>query len=581
MARPRLLCLLIVVFVLGVFAPVLRNGFVGYDDNEYVVDNPHVRTGLTPENVAWAFTESHSNNWHPLTWISHALDVSVFGMQPWGHHLTNWLLHGINTALLFWWLYGVSSRLWPSVFVALGFGVHPLHVESVAWIAERKDVLSTLFWMLMLIAYTAWVRRPGIGRYLVVVACFAAGLLSKQMLVTAPVLLLILDRWPLGRTDPLARLVREKIPLFGLSAVFSIIVIQVQRGGGAAVTLEQLPLAMRLSNAVVSYTRYLMKTVYPSNLSVFYPYEGIAWWEALAALAVLTVISLFVWRARVYRPWLAAGWFWFVVTLLPVIGIVQVGMQSMADRYMYVPMIGLLIAVAFEDFDAKAWAVMLAMWSVLAWQQTLVWKDGVTLFRRALEIDPYNFVAHDNLGVELDRRGQFEEAIQEYRETVRLKPGDRQGETNYAHALFAKGERLLAAGQSGEALAVIREGLQHKPRHALAHTLVGRILADQRQFPAALAEFQTALEIDPAFAAAHMGKALALAWAERPAEARSAFEETLRYEPRNAEAHYGLGVTLMVLEQPAEARRHFETAVSLKPDFAAAQSALAAVGGKR
>lgn len=587
MAKTLFVCALIAVIVLGVFAPALGNGFVGYDDGDYVAGNPHVRSGLSRENLIWALTASHANNWHPLTWISHQADSTLFGLEPRGHHLTSVVLHAINTALLFWWLNSVTGRLMPSAFVALGFGLHPLRVESVAWVAERKDVLSTLFWMLTLIAYTMWVRKRGAALYALTAAFLAAGLLAKQMLVTLPAALLILDWWPLRREEPVRRLVMEKLPLLALSAIFSAVAITVQSATGAASSLDRLPLGPRLENALVSSVGYLGKIAWPMDLSVFYPFPlgGIPAWKVAGATVALITISVIALQQREKRPWLAAGWAWYILTLLPVIGIVQVGMQSMGDRYTYVPMIGLLLAIVWE---ASAWprlgpaagGLVLAAWSALTIRQIPVWKDGVTLFTQALRADSENFVAHDNLGVELDRRGQFEEALHHYRETLRIKPGDRNGESNFALASFAKGERLAAAGKQDEALAVFREGLRYRPRHALARVHVGRILSAKQQPAEALREFDTAIEIEPSLAAAHMGRGVVLAQSNRPTEARAAFEKTVEIEPNHVEARFDLGIVLAVLGRTAEARSHFEAAIRLNPGFQPAKEALAQIGAQ-
>ena len=548
MKLPLALSIVLFGLVLGLFSPALHNGFTGYDDDEYVVDNSHVRTGITPENVSWAFTAAHSNNWHPLTWVSHQLDASIFGVDPAGHHFTSVLLHAMNTVLLFLWLYGLTGRVWPAAFVALGFGVHPLHVESVAWVAERKDVLSTFFGMLTLLAYTTYVRRPGRARFVAVAAALTAGLMAKQMLVSVPAILLLLDWFPLKRPEPLRRLILEKAPLFALSALSCVAALWAQRRGGALAAIDHLPLGLRLSNAALSCVRYLVKTVWPADLSVFYPFpvNGIALWKVAGAAFAIIAISALAWRARRDHPWLALGWAWYLITLMPVIGIVQVGMQAMADRYMYAPMIGVLMAVAFEAAEgpraiAYAGVALLAAWSAVTWRQIPVWHDGVTLFTHALEIDRENFVAHDNLGVELDRRGQHEAALAHYRETLRLKPGDRNGESNYAQASFAKGQRLLGAGDPAGAIAAFRDGLHYRPGNALALLSLG------------VAQAQTGHDD----------------------AAREAFEAALRYDPRNVEAHFDLGLVYNALGRRLDAVHEFRSALEWNPSYTPARDALA------
>ncbi len=570
---------LLAAAVCAVFWPVTRNGFAGYDDDEYVTRNPRVNTGLTRENVKWAFTTAHSNNWHPLTWMSHQLDCSLFGVSPAGPHAVNLLFHVANTVLLFLWLSGLTGLRGRSAFVALVFGLHPLHVESVAWIAERKDVLSAFFGLSTLLAYGSYIRKPGALRYAGMAALFAAALLSKPMLVTLPVLLLLLDWWPLGRGRRLA----EKLPLFGLSALSAAATVWAQRQGGAVAGIGQLPLWLRLSNAALSYVRYLEKMVWPAHLAVFYPFpaQGVAIWKVGASVAAIAAISALAIALRKTRPWLAVGWCWYGITLLPVIGIVQVGMQAMADRYMYLPMIGLLIAVAWEGARLRLAApLIVAVCAVLSWRQIPVWSDGLTLFTHALAVTRDNFVAHDNLGVELDRRGRPEEAIAQYRETLRIKPGDRIGESNLAQASFEKGERLFREGKVEEALSSFAECLRYRPRNAMAHTYSGLIYLQRQQPATAMSQFRTALEIDPALARAHLGMGVALAYAGRDADARRAFEEAVRLEPGNLEAHFDLGMVLAALGDRAAALREIDGVLRVQPDYPSAREARAALAGR-
>jgi len=570
--------------VLVVFLPTVRNGFTGYDDPEYVTANPHVNTGLSWENARWALTAAHSSNWHPLTWLSHALDCTLFELAPAGHHGTSLVLHAINAALVFLWLAGATGRLGLSACVALVFGLHPLHVESVAWVSERKDVLSTLFWLLALIAYTAYARKGGMARYCLVAALLAAGLLAKQMPVTMPMLLLVLDWWPLERG---VRLV-EKLPLLAISAMAAAAAIWAQRMGGAVSTLEQLPLGLRLENAAVSYVRYLGKMAWPVDLAVFYPMppHGIPVWQAAASVAAIAAISAGAFAVRRRHPWLLAGWCWYVITLAPVIGIVQVGMQAMADRYTYVPMIGIAMAVVWEVGDrwprpaAVVGVAALAAMAVLSWRQIAVWQDGVSLFTHAIAVTTDNFVAHDNLGVELDRRGRADEALEQYRETLRIKPGDRNGEANYAQASFAKGERLYSARHAAEALAMFREGLRYRPRNAMAHSYVGLILTEQNQLGAAAAEFRRAIEIDPRLTRAHLGLGAAMARAGDAAGARRSFQDAVRSDPGNFEARFDLAVVDEATGRLREAQESYDAALGIKPDSIEAKEGRARVAGK-
>jgi protein O-mannosyl-transferase len=556
------ICIFLAVVVFLALSPILNNGFVSYDDPAYVTQNPHVNTGLTWQNIVWAFSGAHASNWHPLTWVSLQLDCALYRLAPAGYHVTSLCLHIANMLLLFLLLSGVTGFRGRSAFVALAFGLHPAHVESVAWVAERKDVLSTLFWMLTLLAYTAYVRRPGAGRYLAVAALFTAGLLSKPMLVTLPFLLLLLDWWPLDRKESRSRLVLEKLPLVALAALSAAVTIWAQGQGGSLIALDRVPLKLRLANAALSYVRYIGKTFWPVDLAVFYPFpdRGIPAWEVAGSVAALALATWLALRARHRRPWLMTGWCWFVLTLLPVIGIVQVGMQSIADRYLYVPMIGLLIAVSWQVSEmyqgsqqrtriaamigmTASGGLVLGICAVLSWRQAHVWLDGVTLFTHAIRVTEDNFVAHDNLGVELDRLGRPEEALAEYRETLRIRPGDRHGEENFAQASFAKGERLLAQGDVDGALAAFRDGLRYRPRNALALMSLGVALA-------------------------RLGK---------PVEAAKAFEDSVQSDASSVEAHYDLGLVRQALGAYSKALESYDAAVSLKPEFGEAQAARAEV----
>jgi tetratricopeptide (TPR) repeat protein len=506
-ARVRLaICIGLAALVFTAFIPVLRNGFVGYDDPDYVTANPHVNTGVTARNVLWAATAAHANNWHPLTWISHQLDSSVFGQNARGHHLSSLILHIANTLLLFLWLGGATGDLWASAFVAAIFGVHPAHVESVAWVSERKDVLSAFFGILAIIAYT---RR----RVWWAVAWFAASLAAKQMLVTFPLLLLVLDRWPLCRKEPLTQLVREKVPFFVLAGLASAAALWAQRAGGALAASEQLPAGIRLANAACSYLRYLGETLWPAKLAAFYPYPsgGIAAWMVAASVAALAAFSAAAFNMRKRSPWVWTGWAWYLITLLPAIGIVQVGMQSMADRYLYVPMVGSTIAIAWTARRRRAavfaGVAAVLVCAVLAARQVQYWNNGETLWRHTIAVTDGNYVAHDNLGVELDRAGRPDEALAEYRTAVAIRPGDRNGEYNYGQALFAKGERLFRAGKYHEAAALFEEGLRRQPASAAAETYLGVARAMEGDLRSAMACFDAALRIDPSYEPAKAARA--------------------------------------------------------------------------
>jgi len=416
------------------YLPTFANGFVNLDDSLYVTGNPWVLKGLAPESLAWALTANVANNWHPLTLLSHLLDVQLFGLHAAGHHGTSLLLHAANGLLLFAVLRRMTGRLWRSWTVAALFAVHPTHVESVAWISERKDVLSALFWILAMAAWTAWARQPAPGRYLVVMILMVLGLAAKPMVVTLPFVLLLLDAWPLERLHlGWRRLILEKLPLLALSAISSLVTLRYQET--SMVPLEVLPLSFRLANAAVAYAAYLGKTLFPWHLAVFYPIPlAIPVWKTAGAAALLIAITAFaVWRAR-RSLWLLTGWLWFLGTLVPVIGLVQVGRQAMADRYLYLPSIGLYLAVVWGIAElvkrrevrlAMAAAAILAL-AAATWTQTRTWQDSVTLYRHALAVTDGNYLAHLGLAKALTARQDWNGAAEQYRAALALRPEFRE-----------------------------------------------------------------------------------------------------------------------------------------------------------
>lgn len=497
-------------------------GFV-FDDQQYILINRQVQNGLTLKGIAWAFTSFYAANWHPLTWISHMLDTSLFGHGPAGPHLVNVLLHAVNTVLLFHVLKRMTGALWRSAFVAALFGLHPLHVESVAWISERKDVLSTLFWMLTMLAYVRYVERPSVGRYFLVAAAMAVGLMAKPMLVTLPFALLLLDFWPLGRSVRGAgwKLVVEKLPLFALSAASSVVTYFAQKTGAAMTEFEYLPFGARLANAVVSYVSYLWKTLFPRGLVVPYPYPlgGLpAWQVALASLALLALTILVIRSARV-RPYLVTGWLWYLGTLVPVIGLVQVGAQAMADRYTYVPLIGVFIVAAWGIPDAVgrtsdtrrmralAWAAaaVLALLAVLTWRQVGFWRNNVTLFERTLAFTGENRVAEDNLLPGYRDEGQYRAAIELGESIVRRRPDDLAARYNLAVTYADAGESELAVREYGVLLRRLRAERARTGTktgrlsawHLLAAKDRAELLVQLNRPAEAIAELQTLLTEKP------------------------------------------------------------------------------------
>jgi tetratricopeptide (TPR) repeat protein len=483
---------LMVLGTVGLYAQVSGHEFLHYDDDQYVTDNPMVAGGLSWSGVAWAFTSSHASNWHPLTWLSHMLDVQLFGMDAGAHLLVNALLHAATAALLFLLLARTTGALGRSVFVAALFAVHPLHVESVAWVSERKDVLSTLFGVLMLHAYARHALRPSALRYTLVLACFGLSLLSKAMWVTAPFLLLLLDYWPLQRIegsplhpDPghpevprrtLARLLVEKVPLLAMAAAASIAAMAAQVGGGAVNSLEQVGLGARAANAVVAYAAYLGKALWPASLSAIYPLVpgGPPAWQAAAAGVLLAAITALAVRFVVRMPWIGVGWAWFLGTLVPVIGIVQLGAEAMADRYTYFPLVGVFIAVAWTAdrlvrdaappaMNALRAAAVIAVvvLAVSAVGQLRYWRNQESLFRQAVAVTGSGR-AHHVLSQALLAAGKLEESLVHAREAARLDSADARAQKNLGFVLY----RL---GQVDEAIVALRRAVALQPDYAEAH----------------------------------------------------------------------------------------------------------------
>ena len=545
-----------------VYAAAGTHAFIQLDDPTYVTRNPDVSRGLTWAGVAWAFTTTHGANWHPLTWLSHMIDVTLFGVTPGPHHLVNVALHVASTLLLFGVLVQMTGSAGRSAFVAALFGVHPMHVESVAWIAERKDVLSALFLMLTLWAYVRYTRRPGARRYVLVCMFFALGLMAKPMLVTLPFLLLLLDVWPLGRTrtaipPPAWALVREKLPLFALAAGSSVMTYVAQRGGGAVMPLDVLPLALRIENSLISYVAYLGKMLWPAGLAMYYPPRlAPGGWEVALCAAVLVVVSgvvLIVARRR--HPYLLVGWCWYLGTLIPVIGLIQVGRQSMADRYTYIPYIGLFNAIAWGVpalvarwriarivLPVAATAVILAA-AVTARAQVARWRDDSTLWTHALQ-----------QRLDLDQ-ARARRAVQDL-----LTEHDR-GLTTLLALLetdtATRGDRNV----SPTAMAPAR-----LDRFA-AHRLLGQVFARHRQLDDAIAEFREAVRLRPDVADAHADLGLALSTRGQEDAAIAEYAEALRLNPALAEVHNNLGFALVQRGRSADALRHFADAVRLRPDL--------------
>ena len=580
------ICVFLLLAVALVFGQTVGYEFVNYDDHQYVYENPQVTGGLIARGIAWAFTSGHANNWHPLTWLSHMLDVQVYGLNAGGHHLTNVLLHAAATILLFLVLWRMTGFLWRSAFVAAVFAVHPLRVESVAWVAERKDVLSGLFFMLTLWAYVGYARRPfSLGRYLTVTVLFGLGLMAKPMLVTLPLVLLLLDYWPLGRmglpaagrSSPFSRrVVIEKLPMLPLAAASCVATFIAQ--GEAVIPVDVIPISSRIANALVSYIAYIGKFFYPMGLAVLYPHPGggLPIWEVVASTLLLTGISAaaLAWRRRF--PYLFVGWFWYVGMLVPVIGLVQVGSHSMADRYTYMPQIGLCLSVTWGVAQlAASWrhrrrvcgvtsALVVLVLMGLAWRQTSYWQDSETLWNHALACTANNYIVHNNIGNTLVGLGRLDAAIAHYQKALEIKP-------EFAAAHNNLGNVLTEIGQFDAAVAHCQRALEIKPDFAAAHNNIGNALVGIGQVDMAIAHYRRALEIQPDYARAHYNLGNTLAGRGQVDVAITHFQKALEIEPDDAEAHNNLGVAMYGRGHVDAAIAHFHKALAIKPDYAEAR----------
>jgi tetratricopeptide (TPR) repeat protein len=581
MRRELWISIALCIGVLAVYGQTLGFEFVNWDDPEHVTRNAMVQRGLTLEGVAWALRAGEIGNWHPLTWLSHMLDVELFGANAGGHHATNVALHLLNSLLLFGVLRSATGAVWRSALVGALFALHPLHVESVAWVSERRDVLSTAFGLLAIGAYVAYARRGGVGRYLAVALCFAFSLMSKAMLVTLPFVLLLLDVWPLRRSQP-GRRVLEKLPLLALALACSIAAFVTQRQASAVVAEELLPFGLRAANAVVAYAHYPLMLAWPTRLAMFYPHPYIpqagglplATWQIAGAAACLLGATTLALRAR-ERRYLAVGWLWYLGTLVPVIGLVQIGSQALADRYTYVPSIGLFIVVAWGGADLAAAArqriasanafaagvavsVLLAL-GVGAWLQTRHWRDSFSLFQHTVEAVPRNPLIRYNVANRLRDAGQLDAAIREYERALTETPDSFQIRINLANA-------LRADGKLDEAAAHYRELLARDPDDAQANNGLATLLRAQGQQGAAERHYRLALARQPgSIAGYNLGNLLRSQ--DRLAEAIAIYRETLRHRARDPKLHNNLAAALEAAGDLDAALLHFRIALKLDPGY--------------
>lgn len=663
--RVMLICLVLAVVTLSVFWQEKDHEFINFDDKDYVTENLYVRVGVTLEGITWAFTTFHACNWHPLTWLSHMLDVQLFGLKPGWHHLMNLLFHIANTLLLFLVLHRMTKALWPSAFTAALFALHPLHVESVAWVSERKDVLSTLFWLLTMGAYVFYVEKPEMKRYLFTLIFFALGLMAKPMLVTLPFVLLLLDYWPLKRfpylnthlnippeayaspsfakqkrkskklppvkekapaqkpmdSQPrwtlMCPLVREKVPFFILLLLSSAITYMAQQKGGAVSSLHVIPFDVRIANAFVSYMAYIGNMIWPVNLAVFYPHPGmVPPLNVLAAVLALAMITFFAFRMARRFPYVIIGWLWYLGTLVPVIGLIQVGLQAMADRYSYIPFIGLFVIISWGMPDLLKIvpyrkfilgilsAMVIITLFIITLMQVQHWRNSIMLLRHtinvtsnnavayytlgdafqskgsiedaivnyaeALRINPHYADAHNNLGTILRRKGHLEEARKHYSEAIRINPNHANAHTNIGNVLFAQGKAVEAAIHYSKVISIDRN-------LAEAHYGIGNILIAQNKTLESIHHFQEALRINPRHVEALTAIGDILAQENRMADAVDYYNEALQINHDLPEIHYNLGNILSAQRSFERAVIHLREAIRIRPDYAKAHNNLGSV----
>jgi lipoprotein NlpI len=621
---PLLICLSLAILTIIAFSPLKDSGFIVYDDEQYITKNVYVQSGLNTESISQAFSSDlakYSGHWHPLTWLSLMLDHSLFGLNPTGYHLVNLLFHVLNTVLLFLVLRRMTKTTWPGTFVAALFAIHPLHVESVAWVVERKDVLSTFFWMLTLGAYSYYVEQKTAQRYAFILLFFILGLMSKPMLVTLPFVLLLLDFWPLQRFSeaiPATRipaaeikpavsgkkkksrkkdaekaaaaekvsevtkpavpefkwsliypLLLEKVPLFVLAILSSVVTYLAAHSSGTVPSLDVLTPSVRIGNAFVSYVVYIGKMIVPVNLAVFYPHPGnVVLWQVLgAAIFLIAATSVVIWKAK-KLPYLATGWFWYLGTLLPVIGIIQAGTQAMADRYTYVSLIGLFIIIAWgipellknwkhrQEILVSLSVLSLLVFSVITWNQAGYWKNSITLFDHVLEVTHNNWLITNNRGLAYKNLGDYPQAIKDFDEAIRIKP-------EYAEAYYNRGLAHKALGNAGQAIADYSRAISIKPNMAEAYNNRGNAYGESGDCNLALMDFNAALEINPSFAEAYMNRGNAYNCLGNYQQAIEDYGRAIEKKPDYAASYYNRAVAYSKMGNGKLAILDLQTAAGL------------------
>ena len=611
--RPDFLCVLfLTISILTVYQPVRQYEFIRYDDSPYITANHHIKDGLTYDNLIWALTSFHAANWHPLTWASHAADITLYGMVPGRHHMTNVLLHIINSLLLFYIFRQMTGKLWQSLFVAALFALHPLHVESVAWISERKDVLCAFFGMLTIASYIKYCKKSEPKWYLLALFCFIAGLMSKPMLVTLPFVLLLFDYWPLGRIKSISstnigvtknnifsskypnskfhgssvlRIVLEKLPFLLFAVCSAVITLFAQHSGNAVKSLNQFPFSIRISNAITAYMQYIGKMFWPFHLTIYYPHPGQhPLWQVAGAYLILAAICFFVFRYYRRYPYLLTGWLWYAGALVPVIGIVQVGTQSVADRYTYLPLIGLFVIVSWGIPElVKRLRYRKAILSILSimilcnlmfisWVQVSFWKNDITLFQHALDVTDDNYIAHNNLGNAFMEQGRLTEALYHFYSARSIRPDE---DTYYNLGLLfqLKGNTLAAERYYQKTLSL-------NPNYLNAYINLGNVMASKNDFGRALAYYKEALRLnsDSPMIYGNLGHLMVRQGNED--EAIRYYKEMLRIDGDNEAAFNGLGVAWAAKGDMDQAAAYFLKAIRKNPGYSDAYKNLKSIMGK-
>jgi len=543
------ICFFFIFILFFTYSPVINHEFVNYDDDEYVFENPTVLNGISLNNMHWAFTTTYKSNWHPLTWMSHMLDVELFGLNAGMHHITNVIFHILNTLLLFILFREMTGCLWKSGFVAVLFAFHPMHVESVAWISERKDVLSTFWGMLTLIAYVKYVKRGKLIYYLLVNLFYIIGIMAKPMIVTIPFVMILLDYWPLNRNEKFGLLIYEKIPLFLISIVSCGITLYVQEIGGSIASLEAYPLYVRIANVLVSYASYMGKIIWPCCMAVFYPHpDKLTMHKVVIAFLLFVSLNGFAIKSMKNHPWATVGWLWYIGTLVPVIGLVQVGLQSRADRYTYLPYIGLFIIIVWGSEQlllkwgvkkrgvALIMVIVLTVLTGLSSLQLTHWKNSIKLFTHAINVTDDNYLAHNNLGQAILERGGTDKAIYHFEEAIRIK-------SNFEIAYLNLGVSLVNKGKNREAISYYQKAIEIKPDYVDAYNNLGNAYLRESMTIDAVRQYQKALKI----------------------------------EPENAQTFNSLGAAMIRMGRIDDAIKYFKKAINAKPGYMEAKRNLAKV----